>query len=907
MSLIGREEELRRLGGLLEGVGIGGGAVLLRGEAGIGKSALLAELAERASDMGLRVLTTVGIESEAHLHFAGLHQLLRPVRRDIDLLPPRQRDALRAALGLDEGTVVDVFLVALAALDLLSEIATRKPVLVIAEDAHWLDSCSADVIAFLGRRLASEPIVLAAAVREDVPSRFDDAGLPELVVPPLSREHAETLLDARAAGLSESLRRRVLGDAAGNPLALIELPVAAQGTDRNAALTEHWLPLTERLERAFTARVASLPELTATALLVAALDDGGSVAETARAAQVLTGRKTGRADLAPAVVARLIEIDGDSLRFRHPLMRSAIHQLATAERRQAAHAALAEVLADAPERSVWHRAAATDPPDEEVATELETVAQESLRRGAVTGAVTALEHAARLSAVPDLRADRLLRAADLAVELGSQNLVDRLLGAASRLDLSPQQRARLAWTRASLEDGLRDGTTDALALVRLAESMVTDGHVDTAIRILWSAALRCFWTEPDSEARDRIVAVAERLPIDELDPRILAILAYAAPIERGTVVIDRSRRLAAGSMLDAQAERLLGSAAVLVGAFDFAQGRSAASVAGLRAEGRLQLLARALAAQAWSAAHLVDLNTAIPAAEEAGELARETGQPYLHALVQATQAKIAALRGDGDSAEELAAAAVRTGISVGARPVLATAQNARALAALAAGEFSEAFARFSRLYDVADPSFQLALRCCTVVELADAAVRSGEQDAAAGIVAGLEHAATVTTAPSLHAGLRLARALLADGEQAESRFAQALQAVHAQPFLRAYTELTFGEWLRRRRRVAESRPPLRSARDAFDALGAVPWGERARRELRAAGEQSGTRRSSAVDRLTPQELQIAQLAATGLTNREIGQRLYVSHRTVGAHLSQVFPKLQITSRAQLRGIPGLVV
>jgi hypothetical protein len=298
---------------------------------------------------------------------------------------------------------------------------------------------------------------------------------------------------------------------------------------------------------------------------------------------------------------------------------------------------------------------------------------EALRRGGIAGAVTALEHAARLSAGSDLRADRLLRAADVAVELGRRDVVERLLADASRLDLSPEHHARLAWIRAGFDDGLRDVATDALTLARLAESVAANGQVETAMRILWSAALRCFWTEPGRVAREHIVAASERLPVDDLDPRLLAILAYAAPIERGAVVIERSRRLAAhGGMLDAQAERMLGSAAVLLGTFDAAKTRSGASVAGLRAEGRLQLLARALAAQAWSAAHLVDLAAAIPAAEEAGKLARETGQPYLHALVQATQANIAAIRGDLDGAEALAAAAVRTGISVVARPVLAT-------------------------------------------------------------------------------------------------------------------------------------------------------------------------------------------------------------------------------------------
>jgi DNA-binding CsgD family transcriptional regulator len=902
VSLVGRDAELRRFDALLAGVGERGAAVLLRGEAGIGKSALLAEFTARASAAGLRVLRTAGIESESHLQFAGLHQLLRPVRRDIAVLPAGPREKLTAALGLGEGVVPDAFLVALATLDLLSEVAARTPLLLVAEDAHWLDRGTANVVSFLARRLGAEPILMAAAVREGEPSRLDEDGIPEIVVPPLSRGDAETLLEADAPGLSDGVRRQLLDDAAGNPLALIELPRTVTAAATHAPLTAAWLPLTERLTRAFTARVATLPHVTTTALLVAALNDGESRTEIAAAVEKLTGHRMRTSDLAPAVDVRLIEVDGDEISFRHPLMRSAIRQVAALERRQAVHAALAEALDD-PQRRVWHRAMAADPPDEELAAQLDAVASEALRRGGVAGAVAALEHGARLSAGSAVRADRLLRAADLAVELGRRDIVERLLVDAARLDLSPERRARLAWIRESFEDGLRDGATDALTLAELAESLVANGQVDIALRILWSAALRCFWTEPGRVAREHIVEVAERLPVDELDPQLVAILAYAAPIERGAVVIERIHRLATQvGRLDASAERLVGSAAVLVGSFDFARTRSAASVAGLRADGRLQLLARALAAQAWSAAHLVDLGTAIPAAEEASKLARETRQPYLHALVQATQAKVAALRGDLDAAAELAAAAERTGVSVVARPVLATAQDARALAALAAGDYPEAYARFARMHDPADPSYQLALRCHTTAGLADAAVRSGEEKAAAGIVADLEHAATGTTSASLHAGLRLARALLANDERVEDRFIDALRAdLAAQPFMRAYTELAYGEWLRRQRRVAESRQPLRSARDTFDALGAIPWSARARRELRAAGEQSPSSRSSALDRLTAQELQIAQLAAEGLTNREIGQRLYLSHRTVGAHLAQVFPKLGVTSRAQLHG------
>jgi DNA-binding CsgD family transcriptional regulator len=351
---------------------------------------------------------------------------------------------------------------------------------------------------------------------------------------------------------------------------------------------------------------------------------------------------------------------------------------------------------------------------------------------------------------------------------------------------------------------------------------------------------------------------------------------------------------------DAQADRLLGSAAVLVGAFDLAETLSAASVAGLRAQGRLGLLARALGAQAWSAAHLVDLAVAIPVTAEASRLAHETSQPFLYGIVQATEATLAALRGEQDRVETLTAEAEQIGLPVGAHPVLATVQIARGLAALGNGRFAEAYAHLLRMHDPADPSYQVALRCYAIGELADAAIHCGQNDAIRDIVQEMETVAVKTSSPSLHAGLRLARALLAGDTEAEPLFEAACDAdLTRWPFMRARAQLAYGEWLRRRRRMNESRPPLRAARDTFDALGAGPWSRRARQELRASGEASDSRVPELRDRLTPQELQIAQMAADGLTNREIGERLYLSHRTISSHLHRMFPKLGVTSRSAL--------
>lgn len=909
MGLFGRNQQVTALDGLLEKIGERGAALVLRGEPGIGKSALLAAVTQRARARGLRVLSTAGTESETHLPYAGLHRLVHPLREHLDVLPFGQREALRAALGMTETVVPNGYLVSLAVLNLLAEVSEADPVVVIAEDAHWLDVSTADVLAFLARRLESEPIVLLASARTETASGLDRAELPELFVPRLTAEDAAALLDTTAPDLSPAVRRRLLAEAHGNPLALIELPTAVRGSADMAVLASPWLPLTAKLEQVFTRRFADLPAATRAVLEVAALNDSADLAEALAATRALDGATATLTELRPATDARLVGLQRGELAFHHPLVRSAIHQTMGIERRRKVHGALAELLVDEPDRRTWHLAATGDQPDEDIAAALEAVSVRAQRRGSGSAAVAALEHAARRSPDPERRAERFLRAADSAVELGWPDVVHRLLEEAGRLELSRQQSARMTWLRAVFDDGLRAGDVgDAAALADLAESVAADGDTELAVRILWSAALRCFWTEPGAAARERIVTVAERLPLDPLDARLLAILGYADPIARGSVVIERSKKLLDQAVVDPGTARLVGSVAVLVGTFDVAITQSAVSLPGLRSQGRLQLLARALAAQAWAATHVADFAVARPAAEEAASLARETDQPFLLGLILATQAKIAALRGDIDQAEALAAEAEKIGTPVGARNVLATAQHARALTALAEGDYAQALSRLLRMHDVSDSSQQLALSCHTIVDIADAAGHSERPEDAAEVLARMTMAAHTSASPPLHDGLRLAAAVMAGADEAEGLFQAALtEDLTRRPFTRARTELAYGEWLRRQRRSADSRQHLRTARDIFDALGTVPWGERARRELRAAGERSGDRQAATSDLLTPQELQIAQMATEGLTNKEIGKRLYISHRTVAAHLVKIFAKLGVTSRVHLHAALNEIV
>ncbi|MET8854308.1 AAA family ATPase [Amycolatopsis sp. NPDC004625] len=890
MALSGRETELKELGELVDGPDDRSG-VVIRGEAGIGKSALVASTAAAASVAGLRVLRTTGSEAERNLAYAGLHQLLYPVRAGVPELPGPQRDALRTALGLADGASPSTYSVGLAVLTLLAEEAAVKPLLLVAEDVHWLDRASADVLAFVARRIETEPIVLVATLRDGAESPLLSAGLASMVLERLEADAAASLLDSVAPRLAPAVRTRLLTEAAGLPLALTELPAAVAESDG----LDPRLPLTERLERTFSDRVAVLPEGTRTALLVAALNETTSLTETLAATGAWLEVPADPGLLAPAVEARLIELSAGAVTFRHPLMRSAIPAAATPFDRRNAHLALVEALRDQPDRRAWHQAAATAGPDETVATELERTAERARFRGGAAAAIAALEQAARLSEEPERRTDRLLLAAGLAVESGQRETAERLVRTAD--PAGAHRRATATRLLSEFEDGVREDPARVAELARTAAAVAADGQHDAAVRILWSAAMRCFWTEPGPEARKDLLDVADRLPIPEDDPRVVAVTAYVAPFERGGAVLGHLRTLVAKTGADPEVDRYLGSAALQVGAFDLAARFSSAAAPGLRAQGRLGVLPRALAVLAWSRVRLGDLAGAVPAAAEAGRFARETGQPFMAGLATAVQAEIAALRGDHKQAKTLADEAERAGLAAGARPVLATVQLTRGLTHLGEGRFEDAFADLRRLLDPADPAYQLALRAYCVPELTEAAVRAGRTAELRDVLAGL--ADLDTPSPALQIGLRYARAVL---DPSDERFAEALEAdLAGWPAERGRVHLAFGEWLRRQRRVVESRTHLRTARKTFDALGMTAWAERARRELRSAGESSPNRGPDARDKLTPHELSIAQLAAEGLTNREIGQRLYLSHRTVGTHLHRIFPKLGVSSRADLAG------
>ena len=739
---------------------------------------------------------------------------------------------------------------------------------------------------------------MLVAIREGYSSALGEVGLPEHKVVALDEATAAALLDGSAPGLPAAARTRVLREAAGNPLAILELP-AAIGRREDEPWPAGGVPLTDRLERAFADRASDLPDATRLLLLVAALSDEDGLDEILEASSLVAGVAVDLDVSGPAVEAGIVNADLQTIRFRHPLIRSAIAQSAGLAERRRVHEALADVLHDQPHRRAWHRAALLSGEHEDIAVELEEAGAWARRRGAVPVAVTAMRRAAELGE-PASRSRRLLAAAGLAVEIGRRDLVVPLLREVSQLRLGELDRARVTW----VEETALTRPLDAErfnSLIAAAEQAEAASDYDLRVDLLLLVASRAWWVDPGPEARRALIDASHRLgDADAEDPRVFAVHAYADPMGHAAGVLTRLKRAAGDTRLDTDAARFFGPAALVVGAFDLGADFLKVAVDGLRTDGRLRHLPRLLMLYACMAARISDWDVALTAADEARRLAEEFADPQAAAAADTATSLVAAMRGDEQTAELMAARAEMVAEPVGANITMAFAQFGKVLAALASGRHSDAYASADRLFDPADSAYHPVISSWLIADLAEAARHVDQLEAARARVSQVEASFAERPGTWIELGLRHARALVADPTEAGDRFEEALSSDRTRwPFQRARVQLAYGQWLRRHRQVADSRGVLRAARDTFDALGCATWAEQARRELRASGERSRRRVPEARDQLTAQELQIAQLAADGLSNREIGQRLFLSHRTISTHLYRVFPKLGVTSRAEL--------
>ncbi len=901
--LIGRDTESGALTDHIDAARNGnGGAFLVRGAPGIGKTALLEAARAHASASGLQVLSTTGVQSETHLPFAGLHQLLRPILKDLERLPISYVKAIQAAFGLIDEPVSGPHVIAMAVLHLLGETAERAPLVLLVDDAQWLDGSTGAALSFVARRIQSDPIALIVAMRDGFGTPLLEAGLTEHSIGALSDFDSEALLDTRSPGLDVQLRERVLRYAAGNPLALVELVAALRSTpdvDSNRAGSD--LPLTERLEHAFADRLTSLSPGARSFLRVAAANDSGVIAEALTAATQLDGRAVTFTAATEARKARLVEFDDVGLlRFRHPLMRSAILGAMTLEEKRETHAALAATLAGDVDRRTWHRASAALETDATIIADLDELARRASRRGASGVAIEALDRAAQLADDRETRAHYLARAAVQAMILGRVSTVLRFLDTFDDEHVPPGQRPSVVTMRESFGRSAWSGASRLPEFIQIADRLRAEGQVDRAIGALYVIANRCWWSNPDEVVLRELLAVLDRLPVAPDDPQRLATLAMASPVEHGAVVLEGLKRrseenpVERGSLSDYQ----LGLAALSVGDLARAERSFEARVQSNRAQGLLGGLVSALLRLAWVKIHVGDWRNALSLTGEAELLGIETGQMDLTAGAKLAGATIRAYRGECEVAERLSAEGERGLIGPRADPGRAMARWSWGVSALAAGRHDEAYGQLRRVLDAKDDSYHPHVRSWLLVDLVEAAAHCGQERDANALVRDMEPIAARVRSPLLIAGMQYARAVLAPDSN-EKAF-QDDAALATWPFARARLQLAYGVWLRRQRRVADSRAPLRVARNAFDTLGAAPWGERARQELRASGETSRQRSYELIDALSPQELQIAQLAASGMTNKEIGRQLFLSHRTISTHLYNVFPKLGITMRSQLR-------
>jgi DNA-binding CsgD family transcriptional regulator len=898
--LAGRGTECARLDDLLAEARRGHSAVLaLRGDAGIGKSALLEYVAERAN--GCRVLRASGAESEMELPFAGLHQLCFELVDGRGELPPPQRDALGTAFGLSTGAPPDRFLIGLAVLGLLSNAAETEPLVCLIDDVQWLDRSSTQVLAFVARRLAADSVVLLFAAR-DPDGRDELAGVPELRLGGLPDVTARELLaSAIATPLDAAVRDRIVAETRGNPLALLELP---RGSFPGTLAGGFGVPgdgsLPARIEASFRGRVQELPTATQRLLLVAAADPTGDAALLVRAAAVLD---IPIEDLAPAEAAGFVEL-GLHVAFRHPLLRSAIYRGATADGRRAAHRALAAVTDGAidPDRKAWHRAYATARPDEDVAAELERSAKRARGRGGLTATGAFLERAAALSADPGRRARRALAAAAAKQLAGEPEGALTLLGMASTGPLDEFDRANLLRLRGQTLLDLRRAGEALPLLIAAAERLgaidpgsARDTHLETVRAASVAGRLGPGISDAARAAR---AAPARRggpravdLLLDGLALRFTDGYAAGAPALKRALFALRDEGDRPGQ--SARWPWLARRVAPDLFADDTWDCFGTRGVELARENGALAVLPLALNNLAYLRTLEGRFQEAAALLDEADVIAVATGVEQL----PISRLTLAGARGIEADALALFEATEPKAIARGEGVVLTFLEHARAVLynGLARYEAALTPARSAGGRD------ELLVSTWSIPELVEAAIRCGETELAGAASEQLSERALASGTELARGVDARCRAMLTDSDAADRLYCEAIDRLKNSrgALEQARAHLLYGEWLRRHRRRIDARDELRAAHAMFTSMGAEAFAARASRELLATGETARKRTTEARDDLTAQELQIARLAREGLSNPEIGARLFISPRTVEYHLRKVFAKLRITSREHL--------
>jgi DNA-binding CsgD family transcriptional regulator/energy-coupling factor transporter ATP-binding protein EcfA2 len=897
-ELYGRDAELELLYRVVRSAPEGERVVLLTGEPGSGKSALLDAAARCARDAGQRVLHGVGSEFEADLAFAGLHQLLHPVLSEATGLLESQRTALLGAVGLrPTAEVPKPMEVGIAVLTLLSDLAERGPLTVVVDDVHWMDRASQDVVAFVARRLAEERISLLIGVRAGEVAPGFDRLQRRAVLGPLDEGAAHRLVAAQAADLTMRGREQIIGQAAGNPLALQELAqaAAADPTVLEAGSAAGAPPLSDRLERIYAAHLEELPQETRAALVLLSAADAADPAH-----DVFAAIPGGAQQWLPAYQAGLVHRTHERIGFRHPLIRTAVYQRATFQERRAAHLRLAAALDNEPDRQAWHRAAAAIQPDTEVATALEHTADRALRRGGYAAAAAALESGAALSTNRADSARLLVAAAGSAAYTGDLPWVERMASRVFSLTDDPTVLSDVSLIAGRLRALTANHDAAYSTLTRLAEQAL-DTDPARALDALALASVVCFYSGRTVH-RQVVGTLTARVAARTDDVLELWIAVVCDPFRCRTpaaaalpALIGSVRHQPDRLVMMAIAAALLDETELAVRTFDeaFALWDAHRPLPnGLGCTAGLAYLAHGR----WAQAHAV--------CAEVASLGDLTGLVHAAACANAVQAMVFAQQGEFEQARNLAEQALVAVDPEDSRSVAAYARQALAAAAAAEDDHESAYRHYRSLFDAAGAPIHYHACYPALADFAAAAARTGHGAEAASILDQALESLGDDVSARLAALFSLARARLADPSNAELHFRAALAdaALVPFPFERAHALLAYAEWLRRQRRIAQARPLLATASEVFRRLGARPWIEQAKNELRAAGVDVADAVPDAIAQLSPQQQEIIQLAARGLTNREIADRLFLSPRTVGSHLYRTFPRLGVTSRSQLRDL-----
>ena len=908
LVLRGRRSERDTLDRLLQDVRAErSGALVVRGEPGVGKTALLEYVVERAT--GCRVARAAGVQSEMELAFAGLHQLCAPMLDQLDRLPGPQSDALAAAFGVAVGAAPDPFLVGLAVLGLLSEVAEEQPLVCVVDDAQWLDGASAQVLGFVSRRLLAESVALVIAMRGD---EKEWAGLPELVVTGLDDRDARALLESAVSGrLDARVRDRIVGETRGNPLALLELPLGLTPAELAGGfgLPEAALPLSGRIEESFTRRLASLPADTRLLLLVAAAEPLGEPVLLWRAAGQLGIGVEARA---PAEEAGLCEF-GASVRFRHPLVRSAVFRAATPGDRRRAHRALAEATDPEvdPDRRAWHRARAAVGPDEDVAADLERSAGRAEARGGLAAAAALLEQAAALTPEPARRATRALAAAQAKHLAGAPDAARALLATALDGPLVELQRARADLLRAQIAFAANRGSDAPPLLLEAARRLEPLDAALARETYLDALSAATFVGRLAGDVGLREVARAARAaPPAQQPPRPADLLldGLALLLTEGHAAAVPTLRRALAPFRDgaiSRDEELRWAWLAVHVAIDLWDDETWHAVAARNVE--LTRETGALAVLPTALNTLVGVHLSAGEFDEADALLAE-----VRAVTEATGGHVAlyvnlalaGFRGREEEASRLLEATLAEVEPRGEGIGITIAYWGTAMLYNGLGRYDEALAA-AELGAAYPADLRFATRA--LVELVEAAARGGSPERAAEAVEQLAETTRPCGTPLGRGTEARSRALVSEGETAEGLYREAIEQFGQTrvPTALARAHLLYGEWLRRERRQADARAELRTAHDMLSAIGMQAFAARAERELRATGAAARKPAAAPSGRLTPQEARIAQLARDGLSNPEIGARLFLSPRTAEYHLRKVFAKLEISSRTELdRALAG---